>query len=415
MAWPSLSFKDAKLIVSFGADFLEGWGASVPQQLDFADARAKLAGAPRFVYIGPRRSLTGLNADEWIACKPGSELAIANALAGKGSIQRGRDRRAVSTPRRCSVLPTSSRREAGARAVRRDRRQRARRRARRRGDQPGVGRGRHDDQASAADHVVRRNGAHRPGARRRRADARAGRSASRSCAACNPALLAAEGGQVRRGVREGRRSRVSFSSYPDETTELCDLIIPDLHSLESWGDAEPVRGTIVAPAAGDGSGLRRNDGQDGRRACSPWRRRITSNGARSSAAPDYRSWLIADVPGRRARRSPPRCRRASAPGTLGRATATVAAAPAAAAEGAGDRQHAGRFLPRHVSVAGARRRTRREQAVAPGAARSGHEDHAGARGSSCTPRRRSGSASIAATSSRSRRRTARSARQRSHI
>ena len=86
VSWPRLSFQDAKLIVSFGADFLDGWGMSVPQQLDFADARAKIEGAPRFVYVGPRRSLTGLNADQWIACKPGSELAIANALAGKGSV-----------------------------------------------------------------------------------------------------------------------------------------------------------------------------------------------------------------------------------------------------------------------------------------------------------------------------------------
>ena len=39
--------------------------------------------------------------------------------------------------------------------------------------------------------------------------------------------------------------KVSFSMYPDETTELCDLILPDLHALESWGDAEPVRGTIA--------------------------------------------------------------------------------------------------------------------------------------------------------------------------
>ena len=46
VAWPSLSFKDAKLILSFGADFLDGWGPSVIQQLDFADARAK-SRAPR--------------------------------------------------------------------------------------------------------------------------------------------------------------------------------------------------------------------------------------------------------------------------------------------------------------------------------------------------------------------------------
>ena len=38
--------------------------------------------------------------------------------------------------------------------------------------------------------------------------------------------------------------KVSFSSYPDETTELCDVIVPDLHSLESWGDAEPLKGVI---------------------------------------------------------------------------------------------------------------------------------------------------------------------------
>src|SRR5205085_1399045 len=38
--------------------------------------------------------------------------------------------------------------------------------------------------------------------------------------------------------------KVSFSSYPDETAELCDIVLPDLHALESWGDAQPVRGTI---------------------------------------------------------------------------------------------------------------------------------------------------------------------------
>ena len=85
-AWPSLDFNAAKLIVSFGADFLDGWGHTVPQQLDWADARAKLVGAPQLVYIGARRSLTGLNADQWIAAKPGSEMAICNAVVGKGTV-----------------------------------------------------------------------------------------------------------------------------------------------------------------------------------------------------------------------------------------------------------------------------------------------------------------------------------------
>src|SRR5688572_25058228 len=47
-AWPRFRFADAGLIISFGADFLDGWGATVAHQLDFADARAKIANAPRF-------------------------------------------------------------------------------------------------------------------------------------------------------------------------------------------------------------------------------------------------------------------------------------------------------------------------------------------------------------------------------
>ncbi|MBC8089175.1 MAG: molybdopterin-dependent oxidoreductase, partial [Phycisphaerae bacterium] len=47
--WPKLAFGAAKLIVSFGADFLDGWGSGVPDQMDWGDARAKLAGAPTLV------------------------------------------------------------------------------------------------------------------------------------------------------------------------------------------------------------------------------------------------------------------------------------------------------------------------------------------------------------------------------
>jgi anaerobic selenocysteine-containing dehydrogenase len=47
VAWPKLDFAAAKVIVSFGADYLDGWGLSVSHQLDFADARAKLDGGPK--------------------------------------------------------------------------------------------------------------------------------------------------------------------------------------------------------------------------------------------------------------------------------------------------------------------------------------------------------------------------------
>ncbi|MDQ6611993.1 MAG: twin-arginine translocation signal domain-containing protein, partial [Gemmatimonadota bacterium] len=36
--WPKLEFGAAKLVLSFGADFLDAWGQGVPDQMDWADA-----------------------------------------------------------------------------------------------------------------------------------------------------------------------------------------------------------------------------------------------------------------------------------------------------------------------------------------------------------------------------------------
>jgi len=43
---------------------------------------------------------------------------------------------------------------------------------------------------------------------------------------------------------------VSFSSHLDETAQMADLILPSHHSLESWGDAEPMNGvrSIIQPS-----------------------------------------------------------------------------------------------------------------------------------------------------------------------
>src|SRR5207302_3540519 len=39
--------------------------------------------------------------------------------------------------------------------------------------------------------------------------------------------------------------KVSFSSYMDETTSACDLVLPDHHSLEQWGDSRPRAGVTA--------------------------------------------------------------------------------------------------------------------------------------------------------------------------
>jgi molybdopterin-containing oxidoreductase family iron-sulfur binding subunit len=298
VAWPAPSFKDAKLIVSFGADFLEGWGANVPQQLDFADARAKLDGAPRFIYVGPRRSLTGLNADEWLACKPGSELSIANAIAGKQSAQQAASDSGVDAAviqRLINEVATSK----PVLAV------------------SGVNGDNAVDVANAVAAINQASGA--VGTTIKPAQGLSGFDGIATTAQLLAAVERMRGGQVGVAFIRGTNPayylpkaakfdeafknvpfKVSFSSFPDETTEQCDLVIPDLHSLESWGDSEPMRGIIglqqptmdpvfpntnkALPAAlGTADVLIQVT--------------LTKPSASKLGPPDYRTWVMSNFPG----------------------------------------------------------------------------------------------------------------------
>src|SRR3989449_1680068 len=84
-AVPHYDFAAAKYIISFGADFMETWLSPVEFQNAFTRAHAFAAGADstmaKYVYVGPRLSLTGLSPDEWIAAAPGTEGLPALAMA----------------------------------------------------------------------------------------------------------------------------------------------------------------------------------------------------------------------------------------------------------------------------------------------------------------------------------------------
>src|SRR5690606_30281043 len=45
-------------------------------------------------------------------------------------------------------------------------------------------------------------------------------------------------------------TRISFSAFPDDTSQLASMVLPDHHSLEAWGDGFPRDGVsvIVQPA-----------------------------------------------------------------------------------------------------------------------------------------------------------------------
>lgn len=93
---PYYDLKNARYLLSFGADFLGSWISPVHHSLGYGHSRQGRSGVRgRFVQIEPRMSLSGAAADEWIAARPGTEgllaLGLAHRIVSDGHY-RGTDR-----------------------------------------------------------------------------------------------------------------------------------------------------------------------------------------------------------------------------------------------------------------------------------------------------------------------------------
>ncbi|HET7321245.1 MAG TPA: molybdopterin dinucleotide binding domain-containing protein [Longimicrobiaceae bacterium] len=232
------NFADADYLVSFGADFLETWGSPVDYAWQFAQLREVRNGTRgKFVWVGPHRPLTGLNADQWVAPKPGTEHILAGALAGEVDVPTAA--RLTEVPG--SVITTMAREFRAGKGVALG---------------PGTAiAGKNQAQLAAA--IRRLNG---------------GRASGAGNADIRPVLQLVE--QMRRGEVEllliatpdpgytlpgsvGFREalekvpyRVSFSTFPTATSLECHLVLPDHHFLEAWDDYVPKPGVreLVQPA-----------------------------------------------------------------------------------------------------------------------------------------------------------------------
>jgi anaerobic selenocysteine-containing dehydrogenase len=79
---PYYDLKNARYVLSFGADFLGSWISPVHHALGYGYSRQGQSGVRgRFVQIEPRMSLSGAAADEWIPARPGTEGILALGLA----------------------------------------------------------------------------------------------------------------------------------------------------------------------------------------------------------------------------------------------------------------------------------------------------------------------------------------------
>src|SRR5919112_2223288 len=251
-------FAKAKHIVSFGADFLESYPGSIEHQRGFAQSHGfSGAGVAKFVYLAPRRDLTGLNADEWYAVQPGSEAALALAMANL--VQAARGGNAGLRSALAGYTPEMAARETGLPAptiVRLAREFAA--------QQPSL--------AVAGGIATQHTGAGELCAAVNLLNFVAGNlgqtvhfgadhESADGYAALETLLTAIDGGQVAVAlVHEANPAyalpktsrfasrfqkvgyKVSTSMYLDETAALCDLILPQHHALERWDDLRPRAG-----------------------------------------------------------------------------------------------------------------------------------------------------------------------------
>ena len=253
----------ARLLLSFGNDFIDSGSSPVAHNKGLArmsGVDADGTGKGRFVYLGSRLSVTGLNADEWMPIRPGSEAAVALGMA---SIIAGPNPsgpyanllRAYSIANAAEVSGVSEEAilELADRFV---------------SESPslamGPGVGAHHRNATAANLAVLilNDVAGNVG---RTVTIGGGPTASSSAFAdMAGAISAMAGGQVGVAIVSGPNPayslpevsgfrtafaqvpfKVSFAPAMDETAAMSDLILPDRHFLESWGDSTPVAGVVA--------------------------------------------------------------------------------------------------------------------------------------------------------------------------
>jgi anaerobic selenocysteine-containing dehydrogenase/Fe-S-cluster-containing dehydrogenase component len=266
---PWYDFANARYIVSFGADFMETWLSPVGYQNGFTRAHAFEAGRDgsmaKFVYVGPRLSLTGMSADEWIAAKPATEFMLALAMAQVILSRRLATAPADAGKLRDLLASYAPERVAPAVGIEaKDIERLAHEFAGSKGGLAVAGgvAAQYPNGAEIAaavsvlnyvagqvgktvkfgpNHALERAGSFRQ-LTALVADMSAGKVALLLVHGANP------GHSLPAGFSQAVDKvgyRVSFSSYWDETAAASDLVLPDLHPLEQWNDSRPRTGVYA--------------------------------------------------------------------------------------------------------------------------------------------------------------------------
>ena len=285
----SYHMDQADLLVSFGADFLETWLSPVEYAWKFKAMHAHQADTKNsFIHVSPFQSLTGANADLWLACQPGTERLIALGLI-KQTLATGKGQSLSPTLRQ--ILTTSAapfdrdfviqhtgisphgydNLVQGLMHARRplDSRIRYRRRRHQWINDPGM---RQPAQSSSGPRTSSA-GLHpaSPGGNGRQAGRYPRTSSTHSTSDnvelllinnANPVFGMSSDSSVKEALERSDLFVVCFSNFLDETTASADLILPVRMPLETWDEyggksgmtstLQPAMGQLTqAPHLGD--------------------------------------------------------------------------------------------------------------------------------------------------------------------
>jgi molybdopterin-containing oxidoreductase family iron-sulfur binding subunit len=249
---PAHDFGAAKYIISFGADFLDTWLSPTENQRGFADAHGFSDGqVAKFVYAGARRDLTGLNADEWLPVRPGTETALVLAIANAVATANGAP--SAVTEALAKYTPAMAAQETGVPA---DRIVRVAREFAAAKPSLAVAGGIGAQHAGAADLCAAVNLLNYvAGNIGQTVKFGAGLASADGFAGLSQLAAAMDGGQVavllvhdanpvyalpRASGFAAKLKKVPFkvstSLFLDETAAQCDLLLPQHHALERWDD-----------------------------------------------------------------------------------------------------------------------------------------------------------------------------------
>ena len=238
---PSYDFGAAKVIVSLGADFLGTWLSPVENAKGYSKGRKideKNPSMNKHYHFEGHLSMTGSNADERFTHRPSETGAVALSLlaainGGASSVadvklKKGIEKAAAGLKaHNGAALVVCGSNDKNVQVI-----------------------------VNAINAAIGANGTtinwnqpvnYRQGIDSDMVDLVAqmeqGQVGTLMIQGANPAYTWYDADKFKAALRKVKLT-VSFNGKMDETTELCEYIIPNHHYLESWGDAEPKAGVI---------------------------------------------------------------------------------------------------------------------------------------------------------------------------